>query len=85
MENPTFAQKLSFVVSQRGQDEAALLAQAVHAGVEALYREALIEALLAGRVSRDEALQALGPESLAEVEYQRDCLQRDLAWGLAEG
>ncbi len=85
MENPTIAQKqLSFVVGQRGQDEAALLAQAVRAGVEALYREALIEAYLAESVTRDEALQTLGPESLEEVEYQRDCLRRDVAWGLAE-
>ncbi len=84
LENPTFAQKLSFVVSQRGQDETALLAQAVHTGVEALYREALIEAYLAESVSRDEALQTLGPESLVEIEYQRDCLRRDLAWGLEE-
>ena len=84
METPTIAQKLSFVVSQRGQDEAALLAQAVRTGVEALYREALIEAYLAERVTRDEALRVLGPESLEDVEYQRECLQRDVAWGAGE-
>ena len=84
METPTIAQKLSFVVSQRGQDEAALLAQAVRTGVEALYREALIEAYLDERVTRDEALEILGPESLEEVEYQRECLRRDVAWGAGE-
>jgi len=27
-------------------------------------------------------LKELGPEQLEEVEYHRDALQRDVAWGL---
>jgi len=42
----------------------------------------LIEAYLLGRVSRETVLKELGPEQLEEIEYQRDALQRDVAWGM---
>lgn len=82
MSDITFAQELAFVVAQRQQDEATILAQAVREGIRTLYREALIEAYLANRISRQDALKHLGPEVLEEIEYQRDALQRDVAWGL---
>lgn len=34
------------------------------------------------RISRQEALRRLGPEQLAEVEYQRDAIRRDVDWGI---
>jgi hypothetical protein len=82
MNEVTLTQELAFVVGQRQQDETTILAQAVREGVRVLYREALIEAYLASRISRQEALKQLGPELLEEVEYQRDALRRDVAWGL---
>jgi hypothetical protein len=82
MNEATLTQELAFVVGQRQQDETTILAQAVREGVRVLYREALIEAYLAGRISRQEALKQLGPELLEEVDYQRDALRRDVAWGL---
>ena len=82
MNEATLVQELAFVVAQRQQDETAVLAQAVREGVRVLYREALIEAYLGGRISREDALKQLGPEMLEEIEYQRDTLKRDVAWGL---
>jgi hypothetical protein len=75
-------QQLAFVMAQRHQDEATVLAQAVREGVHTLYREALIEAYLLGQVSRETVLKELGSEQLEEIEYQRDALRRDVAWGL---
>jgi hypothetical protein len=75
-------QQLAFVMAQRHQDEATVLAQAVREGVHTLYREALIEAYLLERVSRETILKELGPQQLGEIEYQRDALRRDVAWGL---
>jgi len=69
-------------MAHRREDEATVLAQAVREGVHALYREALIEAYLLGQVSRETVLKELGPEQLEEIEYQRDALRRDVAWGL---
>jgi hypothetical protein len=77
-----FTQQLAFVVTKRHQDEATVLGQAVQEGIQVLYREALIESYLLGQVSREVVLKELGPERLEEIDYQRDALQRDVAWGL---
>jgi hypothetical protein len=74
-------QHLTFVMTQRHEDEATVLAQAVREGLHTLYREALIEAYLLGQAPREALLHELGPEQLEEIEYQRDALQRDVAWG----
>lgn len=76
------AAHLGFLMEQGGQDEATVLARALRAGVELLYREALIEAYLLGKVPRETALKELGTESLEEVESQRDALRHDIEWGL---
>lgn len=79
----TLTQKLSYLASERGEDEAKLLAEVMDAGVEALYREALIEAYLQGRVSREDLAREIGQASAVEVEQRRDALRRDVVWGLA--
>jgi hypothetical protein len=82
MRDTALREHLDFLVTQKGEDEATVIAQALRAGVEALYQEALTEAYLLGQVSRDTALQELGPERLEEIEYQKDALRRDFEWGL---
>ena len=82
MHDKTLAEHLDFLIAQKGQDEATVLAQAIRAGVEVLYREAQTEAYLLGNVPRETALRELGSEHLTEVDYQRDTLRRDVAWGL---
>jgi hypothetical protein len=82
MHENALTEHLKFLVAQKGQDEATVLAQALRMGVETLYQEALIEAFLLGKMPRETALRELGPDRLAEVEYQRDALRRDVEWGL---
>lgn len=77
--------QLEFVVTESKQDEASVLAQAVRRGLELLYKDALIEAYLMGRVSREKILDELGADELADIEFQRDAFQRDVAWGLSNG
>lgn len=82
MTHRTVAEQLDFVRIQREQDEAKVLAEAVRAGIEVLYREALVESYLMGKVPRETVLAELGPEHLGEIEFQREALRRDVAWGL---
>jgi hypothetical protein len=82
MRDTALREHLDFLVTRKGEDEATVIAQALRAGVEALYQEALTEAYLLGQVSRATALEELGPERLEEIEYQRDALRRDFEWGL---
>lgn len=82
MRDRTLAEHLDFLVLERGKDEATILAEALRAGIETLYRDALIEGFLLGRVPRERLLQEIGPEGVAEIELQRDALRRDVEWGL---
>ncbi len=82
MSEATLAEELEFVMAHQQQAEEAVLARAMREGIRLLYREAVIEAYLLGQVSREDALAQLGPDALEEIEYQRDALKRDVAWGL---
>jgi len=82
MKDRTLAEHLDFLVAERGEDEATVLAAALRTGVEALYRDALVEGFLFGRVPREKVLHEVGPEALTEIELQRDALRRDVEWGL---
>jgi hypothetical protein len=78
------SQQLSYVVAQRQQDEAVILAEAVREGIQAMYRDALIEAYLLGKTSRQELVNEIGLEAVDEIEYQRDAMHRDFAWGVKD-
>jgi transcription initiation factor IIE alpha subunit len=82
MRDKALTNYLEFLVTQSGEDEAAVLAQALRTGIETLYEEALTEAYLLGNVSRETVLKELGPDRLASIEYQRDAFRHDVEWGL---
>jgi hypothetical protein len=82
MSEMPLAEKLAFLRDRRRQDEAALLADVVREGIEALYQRTLIEAYLLGEIPRERVVEAIGPDELEEVEYQRDAIQRDVRWGV---
>jgi hypothetical protein len=82
MSEIALTQQLAFVIAHRNEDEATVLAQAVREGIHALYCEALIQTYLMGQISRELTLKELGLEQVEEIEYQRDVLARDVAWGL---
>ncbi|MBN1934010.1 MAG: hypothetical protein JW934_05075 [Anaerolineae bacterium] len=42
----------------------------------------VVQSHLTGCIARQEVLAQLGPDALAEIEYQRDVLKRDVAWGM---
>lgn len=46
--------------------------------------ETLIKEFLLGRVAREMVLQALGPDRLDEIEYQKYVLQREIEWVLLQ-
>ncbi len=84
MSEATLTQELEFVMAHQRQKEETVLARAMREGIRLLYREAVIEAYLLGHISRQDALAQLGPDALEEIEYQRDALKRDIAWGMAD-
>lgn len=79
----TIAQELTFLVEQTGQAEEVLLTRALHVGIDLLYREAIEQGYIDGQIRRDKALDALGRERLAEIDYAMSALAADVKRGLA--
>ena len=81
----TLTEKIAFIANQQGKREASLLAQALDRGVDVLYRESLIDAYLAGTLSREDLVGELGSDAAVAIDAQRDAIRKDIAWGLAGG
>ncbi|MBI2299788.1 MAG: hypothetical protein HYU66_12750 [Armatimonadetes bacterium] len=74
--------KVDYLVRATGRSEAEVMGEAVVQGVEALYREELTEEYLAGRLERSGLVAELGEEAVADIDYTKECLAQDIAWGL---
>lgn len=78
----SIVRELTFLTQQTGQDEAALLTRALRLGLELLYQQAVEQAFIDGRTTRDAAVEVLGHERVAEIEYAMQALAQDVARGL---
>lgn len=78
----TLTDKLSYVAKSRATTQEDAFAEALSAGVDALFREAMITDYLAGRCDRQAAADALGAETLRQVEARRAALEDDIEWAL---
>lgn len=63
-------------------DESAVIQRAVKTGVETLYRDMIVDMYLADEITREEAIDELGTETVEEVESARDAIEEDVTWGL---
>ena len=77
-------QELAFLTERTGQDELTLLSQALRLGLSMLYQRTVEQAFIDEALTRTEAIAALGPERVAQIEYARQALAQDVArgWGL---
>lgn len=77
-------QELAFLTERTGQDELTLLSQALRLGLSLLYQQTVEQAFIDEALTRAEAVAALGRERVAQIEYAKQALARDVArgWGL---
>jgi hypothetical protein len=78
----TLRDQLDYLVRRSGKAESELLAEALRTGVRDLFEEELIDAYLQDELGREALVAAIGEERVRETDYARDCLQRDVNWGL---
>lgn len=78
----TIAEKLAYVASRQEEDQSKLLARAFDTGVDTLYREALVEAYLAGQCSRQDLVREIGAEAVGEIDARKEAILGDFEWGL---
>lgn len=75
-------ERLDYLVRTTGREEAEIVADAITRGIEDLYRVGLGDAYLAGDVAREDAVAELGEEAVADLDYAREAVLADIAWGL---
>ena len=74
--------ELEFIIQETGEDEITILAQAFREGLKYLYRQKVMDAFVAGKLTRTEAVKTLGLETVGDLEYQKDAIRKDIRWGL---
>ena len=74
--------KLDFLIRTTGRAEAEIVAEAVEEGLTELYRRHIADAYLAGRIDRDKAVSELGKDVVDDLDYAREAVGTDVAWGL---
>ncbi len=76
-----FADELMFLRQHTGQDEAALLIEALQAGLNVIYQRTVERLFIDAQLSRQEAANILGEERVAHLEYARQALSQDILQG----
>ena len=74
--------ELQFIIEETGEDEMTILAQAFREGLRYLYRQKVMDAFVAGKLTRTEAVKTLGLKTVGDLEYQKDAIRKDIQWGL---
>lgn len=85
MNDKAVAEKLQFLAEVTGKGEDEILADAVRAGVDTLYRRHTANQLRRSRISRHEAAHTLTEEQIAAVETERDLIVQDIRDGMTGG
>jgi hypothetical protein len=75
-------EQLDEVVKLNHADPSEVLTQALRAGMNHVYLEAVLEAYLGGRISREDAIRRIGPDSVARADEERQAVREDVRWGL---
>ena len=71
------------IVTQRKINGGAVFARAFGEVLQRLCVDTMMEGYLLGTVSREQAPNTLGMETIKEVEYQREALKHDVECGLS--
>lgn len=78
----TVSEYLDALVRATHQTEADVVAQALEAGLQQLWRDQILGQYVRGDVSRDQAIDAVGIDWVELAERQRDAVAQDLTWAL---
>jgi predicted transcriptional regulator len=82
MSTDSVSERVHELAEHHDLDESAVIQQALEAGVETLYRDMVVSRYLADDISREEAVEQLGVDTVNQVETARDAVEDDVRWGL---
>jgi hypothetical protein len=75
-------EQLDEVVKLNHSDPSQVLAEALRAGMNQIYVEAVLAAYLRGVLSREESAHRVGIDSVTRVDQERQAVREDVEWGL---
>ena len=78
----TLHDKLEYLAKATGLTETELVAQALEEGIKEIFRRSITEAYQTGQIPRAQAISKLGKEAVAEIDYAREAIERDVKWGV---
>jgi predicted transcriptional regulator len=82
MSTDSVSERVHELAEHHDLDESVVIQQALEAGVETLYRDMVVSRYLDDEISREEAVEQLGVDTVNEVETARDAVEDDVRWGL---
>lgn len=82
MATESVSDRVRALARYRGIDESEVINKAVEAGLESLYRDMVIGQYLDGDISRSDAVEELGVDTIKRIESARDAVEDDVEWGL---
>lgn len=78
------SERVREIARHRGLDESEIIQRAVERGLGDLWRDVVIDRYLAGDLTREEAVDELGPDVIRDVDRAAAAVQEDVEWGLQE-
>jgi len=75
------SERIQEIARERGLSESEVLEQALERGVEDLYRDLVLCRYLQGDLSREEAVDAIGPDVVQRADREVEAMTDDVAWG----
>jgi hypothetical protein len=63
--------KLDYLTHATGCSETEIIAEAIEEGLSELYRKQIINLYLSGELDKEKAVEALGTETIEELDYAR--------------
>lgn len=82
MASESVSDRVRELARYREVEESEVIQRAVETGVETLYRDMVVSQYLSGDISRDEAVDELGVDTVESVDAAREAVEEDVAWGL---
>jgi predicted transcriptional regulator len=72
------------IARYRDSEESYIIQQAVETGVEDLWRDVVISKYIAGDLTREEAIEAVGHDVIRRVDRAKVAIEDDIEWGLGD-
>ena len=78
-----FKNEIEDIAQARNEPESKVIEEAMKIGVTALWKEAILDKFLTGKISKKKAISLIGEHLVLVAEKQKKAVLQDIKWGLA--